>query len=119
MSALSGRRKLKRAARKKTISDTSNSDDDQTLDDDYLEKKLGFKLGYKNEPNFDDEVVDKSLLHTLKSFIPFTKAYYEFKAATTVLDNYDRIQSEKAKSLEIVLQVQQGNVFVKDVNVVM
>ena len=109
MSTISGSRKLKKAlAKQRKIRSELNTVEEQTIDNDYLENKLGLKLGYIDNKADEDENINKSILHTLKSFIPLTKEYYEYKAATTELDDYDRIHNEKIKALELVLQVKQG-----------
>ena len=108
MSTISGSRKLKKAIAKQKKLRAINEIEVQTIDNDYLENKLGLKLGYIDNKADEDENINKSILHTLKSFIPLTKEYYEYKAATTELDDYDRIHNEKVKALELVLQVKQG-----------
>ena len=108
MNAVSGSRKLKKALAKQKKLRAINEVEVQTIDNDYLENKLGLKLGYIDNKADEDENINKSILHTLKSFIPLTKEYYEYKAATTELDDYGRIHNEKIKALELVLQVKQG-----------
>jgi hypothetical protein len=80
--------------------------------DQFNSKLDDLGLQYKEEEIPPEEVdrdeVAKSLMHTLRSMIPYTKEYYEGMAAEMEMDDLHKIRVEQAKANELLSKTRTG-----------
>lgn len=57
----------------------------------------------------DQQEVAKSLMHTLRSMIPYTKEYYEGMSAELEMNDLHKIRVEQAKARELLSKTRTGH----------
>jgi hypothetical protein len=92
---------------------------DELKKQEKLKERKGFQnkindlgLGYEEVELPPDEVkqedVAKSLLHTIKSLIPFTNEYYEGLKAEDEMNDLEKIRIEKVRAQELISKTRVG-----------
>lgn len=100
--------KTQKLAERKKIADQEALDQAKAL---LEEKGLGFNADNAELPpeDVDDKEVAKSAWETLKSFVPYTNAYYEAQAAEDEMGDLRKIRIEKVKAGDLFNATKTGN----------
>ena len=73
-----------------------------------ITERKGLEDGEKDRDDDGDDLKPFTVLQTILSVVPFTAEYKIAQSAFEMLDNLQRIQKEKAKANDLMIQAKIG-----------